>query len=276
METDFPFPPEKIRSQLEKILQNWRISGSPILKSFLVFIVTEYLEGRANCLKEYTIGIKVLGKDITYLPKDDCIVRIHAVRLRKVLAAYYSDDGANDDVIISLPKGCYIPMVTKRDSNSGMNNINGDLKAGNVFHIAVLPFHFDSAKIGSFAEGLGIEISLALKHVRNLSVLSFEVLREIKKTAFELEDLDFLQNTSFFISGYVRSAGNAMRIIVNLTDSETLEVIWSGAFERERSLARDTPFSVQKELAAKVVQIIRRWMTHAAGKKSKTSAFADV
>src|SRR5690606_34173333 len=69
----------------------------------------ETLEGRSQELKEYTIGINVLKRDVDFNPQIDSIVRIHAGRLRRALKEYYYEEGREDALVISIPKGGYVP-----------------------------------------------------------------------------------------------------------------------------------------------------------------------
>jgi tetratricopeptide (TPR) repeat protein/TolB-like protein len=75
----------------------------------LEYVVQQTLEGRAADIKEYTIGVDVFERGADFDPKADSIVRYEARRLRAKLHEYYAGAGANDPVIIHLPKGGYVP-----------------------------------------------------------------------------------------------------------------------------------------------------------------------
>lgn len=92
-----------------------RISGSPYfarsarLRKFLRFTVESLLEGRADELKERTIGVEVYRRAAGFDPRRDPIVRSEAHRLRARLAAYYAAEGRFDPIEIRYPKGSYVP-----------------------------------------------------------------------------------------------------------------------------------------------------------------------
>ena len=109
MESNSPMRQQEIIDQLNRILLFPVFSNSMILSGFLRFIVGETLEGRANTLKEYTIGTNVLAKKVGYDPQADASVRIHAGRLRRALYEFYSGPGRSDLILISVPKGAYVP-----------------------------------------------------------------------------------------------------------------------------------------------------------------------
>src|SRR5690242_3255000 len=92
--------PELVRKQLQEILKQEELKRSPILARFLEFVVISRLEGREDEIKEYTIGVKGLGKPTSFNPQLDAVVRIHASRLRNILFKYYHGAGKNDLIFI--------------------------------------------------------------------------------------------------------------------------------------------------------------------------------
>jgi len=57
----------------------------------------------------------VLGRDPDFNSDKDAVVRVHASRMRQALDTYYSGDGASDPVVISVPKGSYVPAFVHRN-----------------------------------------------------------------------------------------------------------------------------------------------------------------
>ena len=106
--------PAAIQAQLAKLLQTRPFSDSPRQKRFLDFSVSQSLEGAADRLKEYTIGLEVFDKAPTFDPRLDSTVRTAAKRLRDNLKTYYETDGKTDPVLIELPEGHYVPRFSSR------------------------------------------------------------------------------------------------------------------------------------------------------------------
>ena len=79
------------------------------LRDFLAYIVLETIEGRGENLKEYTIGTEVYRRPPRFNPKLDSIVRVEAVKLRARLDEYYAQWASFNRLLISVPKGGYIP-----------------------------------------------------------------------------------------------------------------------------------------------------------------------
>lgn len=107
--------PEATREQLGKILKSERFALSARLSSLLTFVVNEYLEGNEATLKETVIATQLFGRPAEYDPQRDSIVRTNVNRLRAELAAYYEGEGTNDGLVITLPKGRYIPHFARRE-----------------------------------------------------------------------------------------------------------------------------------------------------------------
>jgi TolB-like protein/Tfp pilus assembly protein PilF len=72
-------------------------------------VVDETLAGRSDFLKAFTIANVVFGREASFDPQNDPVVRIEAGRIRKALERYYLVAGQTDDVIITVPKGGYVP-----------------------------------------------------------------------------------------------------------------------------------------------------------------------
>lgn len=99
------------RQALEQILKSPGFVRNERLSRFLRFLVERHLDGHDDELKESVIGTEVFGRKPGYDPKRDPVVRTEARRLRQRLTQYYEGDGANDAVMIELPKGGYVPVV---------------------------------------------------------------------------------------------------------------------------------------------------------------------
>src|SRR4029077_6917145 len=106
---------ESIRAALEKILASPGFANARPLSRFLPYTVDETLNGQTDKLKESLLGIDVFGRKPTYDPRVDAVVRTEAVKLRARLRDYYEVAGREDEIIIDLPKGGYIPAFRHRD-----------------------------------------------------------------------------------------------------------------------------------------------------------------
>jgi hypothetical protein len=89
---------------------------SPKLKDFLLFICEQTLTGTSEDVREQQIGSRVFGRRIGYNPSEDNIVRVEARELRKRLESYFENEGAGEPLIITVPKGAYVPTFLPREA----------------------------------------------------------------------------------------------------------------------------------------------------------------
>jgi len=107
------------RAELEAILSSGIFSRSPSLATFLRFICERYLEGNTDGLKEYCIAVEALKRPPDFDQKKDAIVRVEAHRLRKRLADYYQNEGADHPIHIEIPNGQYGPRFVYKQDEGG-------------------------------------------------------------------------------------------------------------------------------------------------------------
>ena len=118
MSTSKDISSEAVRKQLERLCRSPVFAHSERSRAFLRYAVEEALDGRAERLKEFTIGVEVFDRGQSFDPRVNAIVRVEASRLRAKLREYYSTDGATDPVRIDLPKGAYVPEFRGASNDS--------------------------------------------------------------------------------------------------------------------------------------------------------------
>src|SRR5512134_476872 len=91
---DTPEKRDAVREHLERILVSSVFRNSRRYASVLRYVVERTLDGSADSLKERTIGIEVFGRAPDYDTTTDHAVRSAVAEIRKRLAQYYLDEGA--------------------------------------------------------------------------------------------------------------------------------------------------------------------------------------
>ena len=95
------------QEQVRRILQSKAFRTSEVHRNLLLYLSEKSLSGEAESLKEYTVGLDVFAKPESYDPRQESVVRMHMARLRQKLAEYYRTEGANDPIVVDLPKGAF-------------------------------------------------------------------------------------------------------------------------------------------------------------------------
>lgn len=111
---------QAIHQALEKVLSSALFARSERLRAFLKYVVEKEMEGTGHQLKGYTIGIDVFDRPQAFNADSDPLVRVHAGKLRKLLTAYYAEEGASDDWRIDVPKGTYVPEYRRQRISSSV------------------------------------------------------------------------------------------------------------------------------------------------------------
>ncbi len=102
------------REIVERITRSPALSGSPALQAFLRFVTRHAIAGTTESIKEQQIGSEVLGRKPDYDPAEDNIVRVRAHELRQRLAKYFETAGAAERVVVTIPRGSYVPVFRVR------------------------------------------------------------------------------------------------------------------------------------------------------------------
>jgi TolB-like protein len=108
---------EDVRAQLDILLASPDLDAPARARRFLRYVVEETLAGRGDRIKAYAIGTEVFERSSDFDAQSDLVVRIEAGRLRRALERYYLSDGLSDPVLITIPKGAYVPHFAWRPPN---------------------------------------------------------------------------------------------------------------------------------------------------------------
>jgi TolB-like protein len=225
--------------QLERIFNDPLFSEAEVLKKFLKYIVVETYYGRSNCLKEYTIAISALGKPTGFRPQDNCIVRIHAGRLRRALDMYYNGAGSNDELVIFIPKGKYVPeFSTKAQSISYspsphfIQEKSIESKRNRI--LGVIPFLCDEndRMTKFFRDGLCIHFSNSLMKLKGVDVISYQTISGMTSSIKDLRVFHKAVGCSHLISGGIQYLNYRVRITMQLFHAASGQQLFASVFER--------------------------------------------
>jgi hypothetical protein len=109
---------EQCFQQIEKLTKSHSLHGSESLCKLLRYLAEHSLDHPGTALKEYQIATEVLGRPAGFDPQSDSTVRVQAGRLRVKLAEYYAQQGANDPILVEIPKGSYALSFQLRPSKA--------------------------------------------------------------------------------------------------------------------------------------------------------------
>jgi hypothetical protein len=99
---------------VERIIASPSFAKSERLSSFLTCVCQLAQSGQTHNINEQYIGSVVFGRNPDYDPGIDSIVRSHASRLRHRLGQYFTEEGAEEELLLTIPKGGYTPVFELR------------------------------------------------------------------------------------------------------------------------------------------------------------------
>jgi hypothetical protein len=93
--------------EVDKLVNSHTLHGSESLCKLLRYLAEHAIRHPGVALKEYQIATEVFGRPADFDPQLDSLVRVQAGRLRAKIAEYYAREGADDPILVELPKGTY-------------------------------------------------------------------------------------------------------------------------------------------------------------------------
>lgn len=105
---------EERRALIQRIAASDHFRRSARLRDFLLYVGLQYLKNARHDIHEQEIGIKVFGRDESYDPSQDNIVRVTATELRKRIELYFASEGIAEPLFLEIPRGAYKPVFHRR------------------------------------------------------------------------------------------------------------------------------------------------------------------
>jgi TolB-like protein len=249
------------QQQLERILASAVFRKAQRSQRFLRYLVEFSLTQPAASIKEYAVALDVFDRAADYNPTIDATVRVEASRLRQRLREYYEQEGQDDIVLISVPKGSYQAVIYRRpavQARSGHSDVLetsvppsavtqtsdvqtavekvAEASAGSTLAAAAKLFTRRPVWILLVVAGLLLTAGTATVFLRPTQSASPGPLAIRSLAVLPLKDLSAQPNPDYFDDGIIRG------VIADLSSGPNLQVV-SGS-----SIARldDTPASLTK------------------------------
>jgi hypothetical protein len=110
-------------SLAQRVVAGSHFVRSPLLSKFLLFVVSEAIQGHDREITEHQIGVQVFDRPAGYRTIEDNIVRNYARQLRKRLAEHFAGEGIEESIRIEIAVGGYVPsFVPVVDRNPALDS----------------------------------------------------------------------------------------------------------------------------------------------------------
>ena len=258
------------------------------MSKFLRYVVERSLAGEGEQIKEYAIGIDVFGRDASYDPRLDSIVRVEARRLRSKVEEYYAGPGRANDVIIQLRRGSYVPAFERRSNAAevardeaaaiagsnrpprsrlglallvaglmivtlaawGSGRWPGGAPAEPAISIAVLPFsHFSTdTEDQLLAARLTDGVTSELARMGTLRVVSRTSVQQFAGSRTPLTEIAKTLNANLLLEGSIERTGTNVRVSARLISGTSNYKLWVENFSGTTADPRD----LERRIAAQI------------------------
>jgi adenylate cyclase len=240
-----------VRAELARILASPHFDASGRNRAFLAFVVEEALAGRPERIKAYAIATSVFGRDSSFDPQLDSIVRIEAGRLRRSLERYYLTDGRASRLRIEIPRGGYAP----RFGDAAAVAAEAAEKRSGLPRVLVTAFEEegDQSAFPSFTRGFTRSLIIALTRFTGLRVFGAE-------TAFrQPEDGSGpcarpALAADYLVTGQTSLRPDRFEVDVLLVEAVSGRAVWAETFERRLDAAE--MIALRNEVANRVARTL--------------------
>src|SRR5271156_4712882 len=96
----------------QRIVASRSFAKSALLSRFLLYVCEREITGKTGEISEHQIGVHVFGRRPGYHPGEDNIVRNYARQLRHRLDQYFLEEGREEELRLSIPRGKYVPVFS--------------------------------------------------------------------------------------------------------------------------------------------------------------------
>ena len=171
--------------------------------------------------------------------------------------------GSEDPIVITIPKGKYVPFFANRSNPAEAAIIERELD-GDPFSaeeqdnivLAILPFTC-TTKAGparAFAEGLCLQLNSSLVHLDQISVIAYQVVKNLAQTYADYRELAVSIGFNYIITGGVQFLKDKARINIQLIECSSYKQTWSQTFERK--ITKSNLFDIEDEICGQVINYI--------------------
>jgi TolB-like protein len=264
-------PLEDCRAQLTLILNSADFDATGREHRFLSHVVEEALAGRGDRIKAYSIAVEVFGRGESFDPQTDPIVRIEAGHLRRALERYYLTSGHADPILITIPKGGYVPDFSLRSlpvspkavplaspveggsappSRWGGASWLTVLLAALVTGLAVLALVANSKDVASTTPETPrvlVEQFDDLTGTHAAAAIAIGLKEEVVSQLSKFKDIVVMESAAkgdpsispprFVLAGSVNLSGDAFRVRVRLINRADASVLWAHSYDGAMKVA---------------------------------------
>ena len=106
------------RAAMDRLLASETFLHAPRVQAVLRFLLESLQNGEIHRINEQAIGQDVFGRPTGYNAAEDNIVRVTVRHLRARLDRFYKTEGRDEEWVVQIPIGNYIPVIRARETRA--------------------------------------------------------------------------------------------------------------------------------------------------------------
>lgn len=237
---------ETIMRQMKQILESPDFLASKRQRAFFEFVVRKTIAGESHEIKGYTVATEVFGRNKDFDQSIDPIVSIHANKLRRALERYYLTAGANDPLIIDIPKGSYVPTFSvhkveapEEDSPGLPGEMPQDCLFGPKVLIRPLKCLKTQTDMSYLSIGIAAQIGIELSRHQDIRAI-FHMPKGGGQRSSDI-------GNRFVLDGYIREDETGISLTFYLEDTVYGTQLWGDTYKCQRD--DPSPAAFEEEVA---------------------------
>ena len=255
-----PSSPVKVKEELQRILTSPQFAASDRNRRFLAYVVEETLAGKGERIKAYNIATIVFGRDDSFDPQLDPVVRMEARRLRRSLERFYLVEGDGSTLRIGMPKGTYMPRfenitVIPITTRCNSNEFGRQAVSPAALSIFVAPFDVEDDRLiyKNHSEALSRQIAVGLSRFPEIGV--FTQRADFRYGASEYSSSSIReQGLCFTLGGNATLSRNELRVTATLVNEASGKLVWGETFEQD--LTDKGVLEARETVASRIVRTL--------------------
>jgi tetratricopeptide (TPR) repeat protein len=241
-----------IKDQLRIILASPFFYSAKQMKNFLNYVVIEAVEGKGKRLKQYTIAVEGLNAADDFNPDNNPLVRIICGRVRDRLNKYYLQESADNKIIISIPKGGYLPefkKLNKTPDKNGQFNSSGP-------KLALVCFS-DKTQTGDINRLLcrvGDNLAKKLSRFTFFRLVVAIPFADKSESDTGIAKIKAQYNPDYSLGLFLQETiNNQFTLLYRLVEIQSKEVLWSESYEIEANLPGEELEEISAKISSEIV-----------------------
>jgi TolB-like protein len=235
---------DAVWQSLRQLLSSPEFAKAPRMCALLSFLMEKKRDGLDREITENEIGLAVFRRDPrTYNTALDPVVRVNVGRLRVRLAAYYAAVAEPPAIEISLPTGCYAPLVQQLAAPQSCFR-HQCLQVKPLRNLTV------DNSTHAFVCGLDEELGSRLFHAFGKTIELHEA------SACMQSDMGVGQKPLHRLEGSIQVEDKHVRASMRLVDTTAGNIAWLSKFDFRGNLC----MSLQDKLASAICAALVRYL----------------